>query len=78
MSPWQEARLHWNTRATAVDMPPGAGNRMDSQTLLGLLAGDGRTEVERLRGQAHQALSCFGQAAQPLADLCDYLAVRTK
>jgi geranylgeranyl diphosphate synthase type II len=37
-----------------------------------------RTEVVRLRDQAHDALKAFGSAAQPLRDLCDVLAVRTK
>jgi len=37
-----------------------------------------RHEVERLRQESHQALSGFGTAAQPLRDLCDAMAVRTK
>jgi len=37
-----------------------------------------RREVSRLRREAINALSTFGTPAQPLRDLCEYLAVRTK
>lgn len=37
-----------------------------------------RREVERLRHDAHAAIADFGAKARPLADLCEYLAVRTK
>ena len=35
-------------------------------------------EVERLREAAHLALEPLGEAAKPLIELCDYMAVRTK
>ncbi len=35
-------------------------------------------EVERLRREAHQVLSELGERARPLAELGEYLAVRTK
>ena len=34
--------------------------------------------VERLRAEAHEALRPLGDAAAPLLELCDYMAVRTK
>ena len=37
-----------------------------------------RSEVDRLRGDAHAALHGLGESAQPLIELCDYMAVRTK
>ena len=37
-----------------------------------------RREVERLRLESHRALSNLGAAAQPLRDVCDEMAVRTK
>jgi len=37
-----------------------------------------RREVERLRLESHRALANLGPAAQPLRDLCDEMAVRTK
>ncbi|MBI1336195.1 MAG: polyprenyl synthetase family protein [Phycisphaera sp.] len=37
-----------------------------------------KREVERLRNESLDALTSLGQAAQPLRDLCEYLAVRTK
>ncbi len=37
-----------------------------------------RAEVQRLHNEARQALERFGDAAAPLNDLCDFLAVRTK
>ncbi len=37
-----------------------------------------RREVQRLHGQAVEALQVFGEAARPLADLGDYMAVRTR
>ena len=37
-----------------------------------------RAEIDRLGRVAIDALSPLGQAADPLRDLCDYLAVRTK
>lgn len=37
-----------------------------------------RGEVERLRLESHRALSNLGAAAQPLRDVCDEMAVRTK
>jgi geranylgeranyl pyrophosphate synthase len=37
-----------------------------------------RQEVQRLREQAHAALEVLGDKAQPLHELCDFLAVRTR
>jgi geranylgeranyl pyrophosphate synthase len=37
-----------------------------------------RDEVTRLQNAAHDALASLGPAAQPLHDLCDFMAVRTK
>ncbi len=37
-----------------------------------------RAEVDRLRRDAHAALLGLGESAQPLIELCDYMAVRTK
>ena len=37
-----------------------------------------RREVQRLHGQAVKALATFGDAARPLVDLGDYMAVRTR
>jgi geranylgeranyl diphosphate synthase type II len=37
-----------------------------------------KLEVERLRRRAHDALEPLGEAARPLVELCDYMAVRTK
>ncbi|WP_428388789.1 polyprenyl synthetase family protein [Mucisphaera sp.] len=36
-----------------------------------------RQEVERLRGEAMAALEGFGDRANPLRELCEYMAVRT-
>ncbi|MCI0365358.1 MAG: polyprenyl synthetase family protein [Phycisphaerales bacterium] len=40
--------------------------------------GGSRKEIERLRKAAHESLAKFGQAAGPLGDLCDRMAIRTK
>jgi geranylgeranyl diphosphate synthase type II len=37
-----------------------------------------RREVERLADEARRALQPLGDAAKPLVELCDYMAVRTK
>jgi geranylgeranyl pyrophosphate synthase len=37
-----------------------------------------RREAERLRKDAWSALSSMGESAEPLRQLCDYLAVRTR
>ncbi|NIV46670.1 MAG: hypothetical protein GWN46_07550, partial [Gammaproteobacteria bacterium] len=37
-----------------------------------------RQEIERLRQNANDALDELGDAAGPLRELCEYLAVRTK
>jgi geranylgeranyl diphosphate synthase type II len=37
-----------------------------------------RAAVERLRRRAHESLTPLGDAAGPLVELCDYMAVRTK
>ncbi len=44
--------------------------------VLGLAAS--RAEVDRLRAAAHRALEPLGAAADPLRDLCDWVAVRTR
>ncbi len=48
-------------------------------TYPGLLGIDAsRAEVLRLQTEAHEALADLGDAAQPLRDLCDYMAVRDR
>ncbi len=48
-------------------------------TFPGILGIDGsRTEVRRLVALAHESLASFSGSADPLRDLCDYMAVRTK
>jgi geranylgeranyl pyrophosphate synthase len=37
-----------------------------------------RAAVERLRGEAHEALAPLGPAGSDLRELCDYMAVRTR
>jgi geranylgeranyl pyrophosphate synthase len=37
-----------------------------------------RTEVDRLRREALHAIAIFGPAGAPLAELCEFLAVRTR
>ncbi len=37
-----------------------------------------RAEIARLRTEAHDALRSFGEKAEPLRVLCDYMAVRSK
>lgn len=37
-----------------------------------------REEIESLRCSAHDALKPLGEPAQPLRELCDYMAVRTR
>jgi geranylgeranyl diphosphate synthase type II len=37
-----------------------------------------RAEIQRLRHEAHEALTDLGTAGKPLADLCDFMAVRQK
>ena len=54
-------------------------SQMGKLTYPGLLGIDqSRSEVERLRTQAHTALEPLGERAQMLHRLCDYLAVRQK
>jgi len=48
-------------------------------TYPGLLGVEGsREEIQRLRSEAHAALESLGDPAQPLRDLCDYMAVRDR
>jgi geranylgeranyl diphosphate synthase type II len=48
-------------------------------TYPGLLGVEGtRAEVQRLQQAAHDALADFGDAADPLRQLCDYMAVRQR
>ena len=51
-------------------------DKMTYPAVMGLEAS--RQEVERLRSAAHDSLKPFGERAQPLHELCDYLAIRTK
>ncbi|MFW6061066.1 MAG: polyprenyl synthetase family protein [Phycisphaeraceae bacterium] len=37
-----------------------------------------KAEVQRLQAEAHDALKPLGDAARPLRDLCDYMAVRER
>jgi geranylgeranyl diphosphate synthase type II len=58
-----------------------AGKDVDQEKLtypsvMGL--GASRREVERLTGVAHGALKMLNGTVQPLHELCDYLAVRTR
>ncbi len=58
-----------------------AGKDIDAGKLTypGVLGVDAsRAEVQRLRDEAIHALESLGEAAQPLRDLCDYMAVRTR
>jgi len=41
-------------------------------------ADQSRAAVDRLRSEAHEALASLGGATGPLAELCEYLAVRTR
>jgi geranylgeranyl pyrophosphate synthase len=50
--------------------------RLTYASLLGVEGS--RREVERLRGEALQALEVLGRGGEPLRQLCEYLAVRTK
>lgn len=60
-------------KATGKDRQAG---KLTSPDVLGPEAC--RAEVDRLRRDAHTALLGFGESAQPLIELCDYMAVRTK
>ncbi len=60
-------------KATGKDRQAG---KLSSPDVLGPEAC--RAEVDRLRRNAHAALLGFGESAQPLIELCDYMAVRTK
>ncbi len=60
-------------KATGKDRQAG---KLTSPDVLGPEAS--RAEVDRLRRDAHAALLGFGESAQPLIELCDHMAVRTK
>jgi geranylgeranyl diphosphate synthase type II len=60
-------------KATGKDQTAG---KLTFPGLLGIEAS--RREVARLREAAHDAINALGQPAQPLRDLCDAMAVRTK
>jgi len=51
-------------------------HKLTYPALLGLAAS--RAAVRRLRGEALEALDGLGEAARPLRELCEFLAVRTK
>ncbi len=53
-----------------------AQGKLTYPSLLGLE--ETKKVVDRLRGQAHAALEPLGPAADPLRQLCEYMAVRTK
>jgi len=60
-------------KATGKDQTAG------KLTFPGLLGISGsRREITRLQDMSHQALVPLGPPAQPLLDLCDAMAVRTK
>jgi geranylgeranyl pyrophosphate synthase len=60
-------------KATGKDGPAG------KLTYPGVHGDDAsRRAVERLRGQAYQALEPLAQAGQALRELCNFMAVRTK
>lgn len=67
--------------ATAEQMGKATGKDADKGKLTypGLLGLEtSRQEVTRLQHEAHEALADLGAAAQPLRDLCDYMAVRDR
>lgn len=53
-----------------------AAGKLTYPGLLGIEAS--REEVRRLQREAHAALEPLGRSAQPLRDLCDYMAVRDR
>ena len=60
-------------KATGKDVPAG------KLTYPGVHGTDAsRTEVRRLRDEAHNALAPLGRAAEHLRELCDFMAVRTR
>jgi len=60
-------------KATGKDVSAG------KLTFPGLLGIPGsRREITRMQAAAHEAVSAFGAAAQPLRILCDIMAIRTK
>ena len=58
-------------KATQKDADKG---KLTYPGLLGIA--ESRREVERLQQAAYEALAGFGPAADPLRELCDYIAVR--
>lgn len=60
-------------KATGKDHSAG---KLTFPGLLGIP--ESRTEIARLHQEALNSLQTLGPAAQPLRDLCDYMAVRTK
>jgi geranylgeranyl pyrophosphate synthase len=57
----------------------GKDARQDKLTYPALLGVEGsRAEVQRLRGEALEALEPLGRGAGPLRELCDYLSARTR
>lgn len=60
-------------KATGKDQSAG---KLTFPGLLGVEAS--RREIARLRETAHDAINALGEPAQPLRDLCDAMAVRTK
>ena len=66
---------------TAEELGKAAGKDADKGKLTypGVLGVDeSRAEVERLRREAHANLAELGEPADPLRQLCDYMAVRRK
>jgi geranylgeranyl diphosphate synthase type II len=60
-------------KATGKDLPAG---KLTFPGLLGIEAS--REEARRLKQVASESLVAFGPAADPLRELCSYLAVRTR
>jgi geranylgeranyl diphosphate synthase, type II len=60
-------------KATGKDHSAG---KLTFPGLLGIP--ESRTEISRLHQEALNSLQTLGPAAEPLRDLCDYMAVRTK
>lgn len=58
-------------KATQKDAQKG---KLTYPGLLGIE--ESKRQVERLQQTAHQALATFGPPAEPLRELCDYIAVR--
>jgi farnesyl diphosphate synthase len=66
---------------SAAHLGKAAGKDVDAgkATFPGLLGIEAsKQEVQKLRRAAHEAIGPLGALARPLADLCEYMAVRTR